>query len=241
MLYASTRHPIRNELGPKNFVDEIHGTEPKDFTPEGFQDFKKHKASEAPLTAQEILKREERLLGLSEAAMGPVAFSHGVAFPVDAGVWTAFDELKAGTLNYIQLSIDIDGEKILVAKTGTFSPEDVAAQVPPSDCAFHYFNWIHDHEGSEVQSLIFAFSCPDGSAGTKGAPVKQRMLYASSKSNASAIPGERGLELACKLDIASSQDFRVDEYSVIIHPPAEEEKKGFKKPAAPRGRKMVGK
>lgn len=88
---------------------------------------------------------------------------------------------------------------------------------------------------------MFAFSCPDGSGGTKGAPVKQRMLYASSKANVIGIAAANNFEIACKLDVASAPDFTEEEYSVLIHPPQEEEKKGFRKPAAPRGRRMVGK
>jgi len=243
MLYASTRHPLKNELGAKNFLDEVHGTDRKDFTPEGFEEYKRHITSEAPLTQEEILKKEERQSGISEAVgMGsPVAYSHGVSFPIDEAVDTAFDDMRSGHLNYIQLTIDLDAEVVKVAKTGNFSPEDAAVQIPPTDCAFHYFNWIHQHEGQEIASLVFAFSCPDGSSGTKGAPVKQRMLYASSKANAIAIPASRGFEVACKLEVASSKDFGVDDYSVVIHPPVEEEKKTFKKPAAPRGRRMVGK
>jgi len=75
--------------------------------------------------------------------------------------------MKSGTLNYIQLTIDLDAEVVKVAKTGNFSPEDTADQIPPSDCAFHYFNWIHQHDGQELASLVFAFSCPDGSSGSK--------------------------------------------------------------------------
>jgi hypothetical protein len=67
------------------------------------------------------------------------------------------------------------------------------------------------------------------------------MLYASSKANAMGIPASNGLTVACKLEVACAQDFTESEYSVLIHPPQEEEKKGFKKPSAPRGRRMVGK
>jgi len=240
MLYASTRHPLKSELGAKNFVDEIHGTERKDFTTEGFAEYKRHVTSEAPMTQEEVLKKEERQQGASEA-VGSISYAHGVSFPLDAGVNSAFDDMKTGSLNYVQLTIDMDAEVVKVATTGNFSPEDAAAQVPTADCAFHYFNWVHEHDGQEHASLVFAFSCPDGSGGGKSAPVKQRMLYASSKANALAIPTTSGFEIACKLDIASAQDFGVSDYSVLIHPPVEEEKKTFKKPAAPRGRRMVGK
>jgi len=141
----------------------------------------------------------------------------------------------------VQVVIDIDAEVMKVSNSGLYSSAEVQQQVPTADCAFHYYNWVHSHDGLEVSSLIFAFSCPDSSHGTKSAPVKQRMLYASSKANALALPVAKELEVACKLDVGSGHDLREEEYSVIIHPPVAEEKKGFKKPAPRGGRRMVGK
>jgi len=131
--------------------------------------------------------------------------------------------------------------KLLRAETANLTPDELPSHVPASDCAFHYYNWEHQHDGEHLKSLVFGFSCPDGSSGSKGAPVKQRMLYASSKANAIGIPANKNFEIACKLDVGSGRDFELSEYSVLIHPPQEEEKKGFKKPSAPRGRRMVGK
>jgi len=242
MVYASTLHSFKNDLGSHHFVGDIAGTNRSDFSAEGFQEYLRHSASEAPLTAEEQLKREERQAGLAECGGGSsVAYAHGVSFPIDDGVHHAFDEMKRGSINYIQLAIDLEAEIIKVGTSGSYSTEEVANQVPLGDCAYHYFNWVHDHEGNEVASLVFAFSCPDGSGGTKGAPVKQRMLYASSKATAIGIPALEGMEVACKLEVASPADFGESEYSVVIHPPQAEEKKGFKKPSAPRGRKLVGK
>lgn len=59
MLYSTTKHTLKNELGAHHFLDEVHGTEKKDFSPEGFQEYKAHAASEAPLTQEELLKKEE--------------------------------------------------------------------------------------------------------------------------------------------------------------------------------------
>lgn len=59
MLYSTTKHTLKNELGAHHFLDEVHGTEKKDFSPEGFQEYKTHVASEAPLTQEELLKKEE--------------------------------------------------------------------------------------------------------------------------------------------------------------------------------------
>jgi len=242
MVYASTRNTFKTDLGSHHFVGDIAGTNRSDFTVEGFQEYLRHSTSEAPLTAEEQQKKEEREAGFSEIGGGStVAYAHGVAFPIDDSVHRAFDDMKSGTINYIRLIIDLEAEIIKVGTTGNYSTEEAANQVPPSDCAFHYYNWVHEHEGNELASLVFGFSCPDGSSGSKGAPVKQRMLYASSKGTAIGIPAAEGMELACQLAVASSKDFGVGEYSVLIHPPQAEEKKGFKKPSAPRGRKLVGK
>eukprot|EP01126_Amoeba_proteus_P032109 TRINITY_DN3138_c0_g1_i18.p1 TRINITY_DN3138_c0_g1~~TRINITY_DN3138_c0_g1_i18.p1 ORF type:complete len:339 (-),score=54.26 TRINITY_DN3138_c0_g1_i18:78-1094(-) len=240
MLYAATRQGLKNDLGVTRFLGEIHGTEPKDFGIEGFAEYQRHLTSAAPLTVTEILKKEEKELGLSEAS-GTVNFSHGVAFPIDEEVNQAFQEMTDGNLNYIQLSINIDSERIQVKHKGRYNSEEVGTLVPAGDCAFHFYNWEHEYDGDQINSLVFAFSCPDGSGGSRGAPVKQRMLYASSKSSVMQIAANCGLSLACRLEIGSGKEFTEGDYSPLIHPPVAEEKKAFKKPSAPRGRGLGGK
>jgi len=138
----------------------------------------------------------------------------------------------------VRLIIDIDAEMIKVDHSGTVSAAEVGAQVPKTDCAFHFFLWKHMHQGEHFESLIFAFSCPDGSGGTKSAPLRSRMLYATSKMNVAALAESKGFEIAHKMEIGSGLEFAENEFAPILHPVVVQET-SFKKPAAPRGRKVV--
>jgi len=246
MLYASTRHPLRHELGQYNIIDEIHGTDPKDFSSKGFQEYFIAKTSEAPLTESERLKKEEQeasyqdyIVGTAGTLPSPGA-TRGVSFPVDANVLSSFDSMKNGSINYMRLVIDFEAELIKLDHAGSVGPAELGPQVPIADCAFHFYMWSHMHEGQKLNTLIFAFSCPDGSGGSKSAPVRSRTLYASSKNNVATIPTQRGLEVSHRMDIANAADFAQNEYANEIHPPPVVAQTGFKKPAAPgRGAKRL--
>jgi len=247
MLYASTRHTLRADLGQYNFIDEIHGTDGRDFSSQGYQEYYTAKTSEAPLTEGERIKKEEKeasyndyIVGNTGALPTPSA-SRGVSFPVDDQVFATFDQMKSKAVNYMRLIIDVDAEMIKVDFSGSVRPAELGAQVPTTDCAFHFYMWSHTHEGNHLDTLIFAFSCPDGSGGTKSAPVRSRMLYASSKQNVSNLGAQRGLECTHKMEISNGGDFAENEYASVIHPVAVAANTGFKKPVAPgRGaRKLV--
>jgi twinfilin-like protein len=142
MLYASTRYSLRQDLGTYNFIDEIHGTDGKDFGAKGYKDYYIAKTSEAPLTEGERLKKEELEASYRDYVIGdagqlpPTVQTRGVAFPVDQQVYAAFDAMKAGTINYMRLVIDIDAEIIKVDHSGNVSSAEVGAQVPKTDARF---------------------------------------------------------------------------------------------------------
>jgi len=99
---------------------------------------------------------------------------------------------------------------------------------------FIFFNWAHTHEGANINSIIFVFSTPDGSNGTKPAPVRSRMLYASSRQHVLTMSG---LTIDCKLEIGNGIELSENEFRSTIHPVVAEEKVAFKKPTGPKGRK----
>jgi len=92
---------------------------------------------------------------------------------------------------------------------------DIASQLPIDIPAFHFFKWIHQFEGNDFDSLIFIFSCPDGSAGTKSAPVRARMLYSSSKGRVESLIG---IPVNLKLEINSAKDINIQEIHEKISP-----------------------
>ena len=142
--------------------------------------------------------------------------------------------------NYVQIGIDIQNEKIVLQKESTVELENLGLEVPLTLPAFHFYKWTHDHDGNQITTIIYIFSCPDGSGNTKSAPVKQRMLYSSSKGaveNVLQMNGGDEVRVDLKLEINNPNDINVKEIHDKIHPPPVEQKKMFAKPTPKFARK----
>jgi twinfilin-like protein len=242
MLYASTRANLKQQLGLNYFIDEVFGTVSADFT---LQAYKKHlewKKAEAPLTEQEIIKKNELESGPVYSG-GKSTYVHGVAFPVDAPVMDALQQLKSGKVNYVQIAIDIEKEKIILDHSGKIGASGLSDEISTEVPRFHFFNYQHNFEGNDMTSTVFVFSCPDGSKGTKSAPVKQRMLYSSSKENVANIFTSNGGKIEAKLEINTPDDITEEIVMNTLHPPKEEKKAAFSKPLKPGkgGRTLIKK
>lgn len=240
MIYASSRANLKSGLGGHYFIDDIFGTVKSDFDKKGFHAYEKHLNSAVPLTEEEKIKEEELEYGLFTGGAGTsTAYAHGVNFPVDDAVLSAFDQLSSGEVNYLQIGIDVSNEKIILKEAAKLDIEDVPSHVPNDEPRFHFYKWSHSHEGENFDSLIYVYTSPDGSKGTKSAPVKLRMLYSTSKANVSNIAEKKGLTISAKFEIASGSEFVESEFSTTLHPPKAEEKKSFAKPKPKGTRKLI--
>ena len=233
MLYSSSKACIKQTLGANFFPTEIHGTDPSDFGSKGYRAYVDHKNAAPPLTEAEEEREREIQLGstaiTTATGMATVAASNAGAFPVDAAVTAAVAQGVAGEKNYVQIRLDIDGERIVLDCVETVALEDVPAKVPLDSPAFHFFRWVHTHEGKDYSPVIFIFSCPDGSANTKPAPVKQRMLYSTSKGVVEQILTSQGGAVDLRLEVNAPRDVNLDDISYKIHPPPVQ-KKTYAKP-----------
>jgi len=240
MVYASTRANLKIGLGTHYFLEDIFGTNPSDFDYKGYKAFEKHQSASAPLTEGEKLKEEELEGGLFTGGAGTSsAYAHGVAFPADDDVYAAFDSMKDGSINYIQLGIDTDAERIILKHTDTTELTGVGEHVPLDEPRFHFYKWSHVHEDADYDSLIYVYTTPDGSKGTKSAPVKLRMLYSTSKANVAQIAESKGFTIDCRLECASGGEINENEINPQLHPPKPAEKKTFAKPKPKATRKLI--
>ena len=90
--------------------------------------------------------------------------------------------------------------------------EEAAAKVPDDTARYHVFNFAHNHEGDNLESVIFIYSCP----GYKLA-VKERMLYASCKAPLlDQIEQEVGITVAKKLEIDDGSEFTQQEFYTAL-------------------------
>ncbi|GAM25975.1 hypothetical protein SAMD00019534_091500 [Acytostelium subglobosum LB1] len=231
MTYASTRANLKKELGSSHFVDEVYSSAQNDFTKRGYQAHRTHQESSAPLTLEEQQKADEREGGLFVGGGG--MYVHGVSFPVEDRAMSAINDFLASKANYVQLAINIADEKIVHSTSGNVDADDLSSKVPGDEPRFHFFRYTHNHEGEQLDSIIFVFSCPDGSAGTKSAPVRQRMLYSSSKANVESLVTKHSVKVDLKLEINNGTELTKSIIDNELHPQKAEEKKAFSKPTRP--------
>jgi len=234
MLYASTRANLKQQLGMNFFADDIFGTVPGDFSKEGYKLHVECKKMDAPLTASEQIKQLELESGGDIYRGGASSYVHGVAFPVESSAIDALKKLISGSLNYVQIEIDCDAEKIKCDHTNNLkSFDDLKKEVRMDMPRFHFYAYKHNHEGSSVTSFVYVYSCPDGSKGTKSAPVRMRMLYSSSKANVADIIKSAGGNIDARLEINAPEDLVEQELLTSLHPQQAEQTKSFAKPSRP--------
>jgi len=240
MLYASTQANLKNQLGNSYFSDELHGTVPDDFSKKGYNHHVVSKKTEAPLTEREQQRKAEQESGEIYTG-GASTYVHGVSFPVEAPAMDALTQLVKGQVNYVQIKIDCDKEVIQLDHTGKTSFSELGGEVPLDQPRFHFFAYHHEHEGQNVTSYVFVFSCPDGSKGTKSAPIKMRMLYSSSKANVTNVITQVGGKIDHKLEINAPEDLNEEELLAVLHPVTEKKESNFSKPtrAGKGARKLI--
>jgi len=232
MLYASTRAPLKQQLGFSYFSDDVFGTVPADFNLKGYKLHVASKEVDAPLTESEFLKKQELESGEIHVSSGASSYVHGVAFPVEATVTEAIEGLVDGRLNYVQVAIDVEKERIILDHTDNITFDGLPAKIHLSLPRFHFFGYAHDHEGEEVRSFVYVYSCPDGSSGSQSAPVRQRMLYSSSKANVANLVSSVAT-VGAKVEINTGSDLSEDAILQQLHPKVEEKAQGFSKPSRP--------
>jgi len=233
MLYASTRANLKQQLGMNYFSDDIFGTVPSDFTKEGYKLHLECKKMDAPLTEHEQIKQLQIESGEIFKG-GASSYVHGVAFPVEANAIDALKKLVSGSLNYVQIVIDCDAEKIKCDHSSNLqSFGDLKKEVRLDEPRFHFYAYKHNHGGSSVTSFVYVYSCPDGSKGTKSAPVRMRMLYSSSKANVADVIKSVGGNIDARLEINAPDDLVEEEVVTTLHPPQAEQTKTFAKPSRP--------
>ena len=195
------------------------------------------------MTRAEIDRKEEEEQGVFVGGGGTgSAANSGVSFPVDSDAMTALASLKSGKVTYVSIIVDVKQEKIKLGGSSNITIDQIGSHVPTDEPRFHFFNWNHVHDGSTLNSILFIYSCPDGSGGTKSAPVRQRMLYSSSKAHMLDTAAKAGLGISGKFEINNGGEFSETMVSNELHPKPAEEKKSFARPkAAGRGpRKLTG-
>uniref|UniRef100_A0A8C4NBW6 ADF-H domain-containing protein n=1 Tax=Eptatretus burgeri TaxID=7764 RepID=A0A8C4NBW6_EPTBU len=234
MLYAATRATIKQEFGVGHIKDEVFGTTMDDVTYEGYSKHLRARAMPGPLTAAEEELQKIRLNEQSQMdgqADKRQLTLQGVALPLNDPAKDALRRLSEREVTYVQMSIDMAAERIILAKAETIDVAVLPQHVPSDVARYHFFLFRHRHQGQPTESLVFIYSMP----GSK-CSIRERMLYSSCKSSLLSFAEKSiGLSIARKLEVDSGDELSAENLYEEVHPKKEAPPANFARPRGPPG------
>jgi len=229
MLYASTRATFKKSLGDSYFVDEVYGTDRQEFTLEGYNKHRKSVTAAPALTEKEEemqrMRKEES--GAEIGITTKKAHVHGVYFPFSGPAETQMKNLSAGSINYIQLTLNMEKETIELVSNKNLDVSEIKSLTPSDKPSYHFFKFRHAFEDNTLESIIFIYACPMSSK------VKERMLFSSCKASVISVAESLGLTIDKNSEVSDSAELTEAFVYEELHPKKPDEKKTFKKPMKP--------
>lgn len=218
------------ELGGEHFPETVFCTEAEELTPRGWEKHIAHTSSENPLTKEERdledIKQAEALE--SRGTQGHSLAQGGrLAIRADDDISAALRTLgEGGSENLVQLRMDAKTETLQLASVSSTSPSSLASEIDSSEPRFSFYRY-----SDPESSIVFVSTCPSV------AKIKERMLYAASRSNVITLAqNEGGLKVAKRIEATNPEEVTEQVLADEFKSAAVEEKKGFAKPKRP-GRK----
>jgi hypothetical protein len=168
----------KSDFGIAHIKDELFGTVPDDVSYAGYVQHIRSQQAPKPLTTAE---KELALIRQSEEEMrlqpGKRQLLKAVAFPLSVPAVTSLQDLKAGKINYVQLSVNTSGETIELEMAGNIAVNDLWKSMPENHARYHFFTFRHIYNGGRFNNTVFIYSIP----GSGGCTIKERMLYSTCK------------------------------------------------------------
>lgn len=227
MLFASTRLTLVRELGADHFAESIFCTEAAELTEGGWEKHVQHTESENPLTEEEQslkdIKEAEALE--SRGTQGQSLVQGGrLAIRADADISSALKTLgEGGSDNLVQLRMDVPTETLQLVSSSQVSLSELASAIDATEPRFSFYR----HSDAE-SSIVFISTCPSA------AKIRERMLYAASRSNVITLAqNEGGLKVAKRIEATNPGEVTEQVIADEFRAEEKEEKKGFAKPKRP--------
>ncbi|XP_070559654.1 twinfilin-1-like isoform X2 [Ptychodera flava] len=234
MLYAGSKATLKMEFGGGHIKEEFFGSVPEDVSYAGYMKHLESKNAPPPLTYAE---EELQLIRAQEAdsAKGIDAKQQtlqGISFPITSEAMDALVSISKKEINYVQLSIDIQNEKIVLEESGNISIDELPGKVPEQQPRYHVFLFKHTHEGDYLESHVFIYTMP----GYK-CSVKERMLYSSCKAPlVEDMTTVLNMDIAKKMEVDDAKELTEENIYDQVHPKKTIVREKFAKPKGPPGR-----
>ncbi|BET02496.1 Twinfilin-1 [Nesidiocoris tenuis] len=243
MLYASTKATLKQEFGSGQITQELHATAPEDLSVVGIR---KQKDAPAPLSPAE---EEAKMSQLSDAMRLVGVETKGstlssLTMPlVEAAKESLVSLATSADVNYVRLLIDIPNERVDVDLTAKVCGKELGSYVPEDTARYHVIRFEYEHENVHKKAFIFIYSMPGYSC-----PIKERMLYSSSKGPLiETVESILGAKIDKKMEVDSGKEVTEECLIDALHPAPLDAASGvaakkFDKPKGPaRGAKRMTK
>ncbi|KAJ2846159.1 Twinfilin-1 [Coemansia brasiliensis] len=202
MLYAATKATVAKALGDSYFAEDMFGTTPSDFSPEGYRLYKAHEDSSAPLTEREL--EMERIRDLeSHAASAPSIDSRrshvaSAQYPLDPNAEAALRDFARGTINFVLLAIDAASEVVVASRAESLQSHAELAACIPKDLPSYVLYWF------DSSTTLFIYSCPTASS------VRNRMVYSTFRHGLIVTATQMGINVHIRLELDDPQEITPD-------------------------------
>jgi len=263
MLYAATRASMKRIFGDNRVSTEMFATLLDEVTLQAYRNHTLSEGAAAPMTDAEIELKElssrhsqssnSQCLSSAEKELLEVSKNEhimrsqmeankatlpGLSLPVTLELTQSIEKFKKGFINYVQIKLDTDREELKLWDCSNIGVEELGAKVPEDEPRYHMFNFGHTFEDKKIFSAVFIYSCPGYNT-----PVKQRMMYSSTKSNFLSSLEELGVVIAAKTEISGGEELTEATVYDLIHPQQHASRQHFAKPKAPAkgGRRLIKK
>jgi len=240
MLYASTKATFKKEFGQGQIKDEYFASMREEVSISGYKRHLTASEGPGPLSRQEEEMKEikENEIRVDIGVDTKQQTMSTLAFPVEKAATQAFEHFLQHGYDYIQLSIDISNEHILLEKTGVHGVEELPGLVPNHGARYHLFRYKHNFQGEATSSVVFIYSMPGYSVS-----IKERMLYSSCKNfMVDIIDKHYNIQIHKKIEIDAGSDLTEDFLMSELHPVEVVSKPKFSRPAPPsKGKKRITK
>jgi twinfilin-like protein len=212
MIYASSKGALKSKLGFSFFEEEIHATSIQELSYDYYANSRKPIDSRSgnEIIRENLLKLEdqERTERTKPSGIGGY---HSVGIPLSTDAKTILNNLKSGSLNFVELEIDDSkehvngiGKSILITQLN----QNIIATEPR-----FYVYLFQSNRGIQKESLVFIYCCPDKS------PPKLRMVYSTAKPQVANQIEQLGLKLSKKrLEIREGSDLTEEFLNSEIFP-----------------------
>eukprot|EP00164_Ancoracysta_twista_P001680 GFYU01002203.1.p1 GENE.GFYU01002203.1~~GFYU01002203.1.p1 ORF type:complete len:334 (+),score=128.79 GFYU01002203.1:39-1040(+) len=170
MVYSASKDFLKKSLGYSHFCGDLFATEKSEVTFDNFMAYKEMDAATDPLTESEIQKKFEAKL---EIVTGSEGAKHTVRFPMSDGAKARVADMKSGSTEFVELSLDTDKETVELVDTSASLDLDALNKREIKEPRYYILAWKKDG----TTKFVFALCCPDL------ASVKNKMLYSSVKSS----------------------------------------------------------